>query len=188
MSTSPTFVCFGNWPSDFCGYYPTSLPYPDSNNFPYYPVGPFTLEQAMNLIWNAESLHQTSPFDTVSATYGGSVTPNQRICVAVSLHTSASHGGNGPTMVEMNNSVYTDGYGNYFLQFNAMAVTVDTSGNEWTIWNYPYPFPNRYFDHTFTGTIAGKSVTFYCYHQYASGSTAWPFTDSMSVSVSYWTY
>jgi len=187
MSTSPTFVCMGSWPNDFCGNYPLPVTYFGLGTFDWAVlVGPYTKADAMARIWNCEKLTQTTPIDTISSTYGGSVTPPSRICTSVSVYSDPVSGGGPSSRCSMANALFEDGFGNYYIPFSGWSVD-ESGGQQWIMQLYPYMFPDRVLDHTFTGTIDGISVTVYCARYGHSGET-WPYSDSYNVSLSFWTY
>lgn len=184
MSTATKFVSFGHWPKNFCGNYPASpSSFSNATDFAEL-VGPFNEGEVMDMIWNCETVYQTTSINSISATYGGSTSPGNRICNSVSVHTY-NIGGIFGTELLMCDKVYYDGT-NYYVPFHCMSWTIDSNNYEYLMTNYSASLGSGYvLDHSFTGTIYGKTETIYCWK---NATVAWPFSDSFSVTLALWTY
>jgi hypothetical protein len=180
MSTTADFVSIGNFP--FCPQLPST----------YTPgfedgvlVGPFTLSQAMALFWNAEIFSFNAQGNTL--TISTSTNPHQRVCYfyyasGVDYWSSSNikH-----DLVVNHNLPYVDGSGNYWFRVRAHYYTDITANFYFSLFSTPQG--DYVFDHSFTATVLGVSMTVYA-HRYESEASWAGGADTYSVSCVFFTY
>jgi hypothetical protein len=202
MSTASRFLAIGSWPSDWCSSgLPASLSSRPSSNF-LATLGPFTLAEAMNIVWNLESTTFNNPFGSFVSpnqypssnypydypSYPTTVLPNQRVCGSVFCLDETVFGTYNSIWSAIPGKCYFDGTNYYFDVLCEVAYLYPGSpgpgvGYYWMT-TRPGTITGWTLDHSFSGTILGKSITIYCWK---TGSPTIP-ADTFTVTGNYYTY
>lgn len=185
MSTATPFVAIGSFP-----YCPTAITV-DSPGYesPQY-IGPMSLSEAMAIYWNLESATFSINGRSVAITaqYGGATfpIPRERVCQPYEWQSSETWPDDEYAWCEILTTIGTSS-SSYYVGVVAYYFAPSAQSAHLTTLSKYAPGPDWTAAATYSGTVLGKSATFYRYW-FADYYPTYGGTDNATVSPIYYTY